>query len=294
VKPVVAPKRNAPASIEVPPGAVRILESLHATDFSMEMGVWEFHKLCWVAVGRGKVEMAEGQYALRQDDLILLPAGCVHRFIDDPNEPLTLVILCISEQFVAPPGRKSPREDLWRTLKAKIQPGKPLCARTGFHHSIFVENFRLALREQSKRESGWQTALGGVADQFLIALNRDYVEARVDHTESSHLKVAGIIEFIDAHPYQRPQIADMADRCGLSPRHFTDIFKELSGETFNAYLNKKRIEYACERLRETEHILYACHQSGFNDLAYFYRVFKKQTGQTPGDYLKAVKAKGRW
>jgi len=97
--------------------------------------------------------------------------------------------------------------------------------------------------------------------------------------------VKGAIEYIDAHPYEALQIATMAERCSLSPRRFTDLFKQLTGDTFSHYLNRQRIRYACERLDETGHILYACHESGFNDDAYFYRVFKKNTGLTPGAYL---------
>jgi len=71
-----------------------------------------------------------------------------------------------------------------------------------------------------------------------------------------------------------------------SPRRFTALFKEQTGLTLNNYLNQRRIEHACRRLDETGHILYACHESGFNDLAYFYRVFKKISKMTPGQYLR--------
>ena len=77
----------------------------------------------------------------------------------------------------------------------------------------------------------------------------------------------------------------MAERCDLSPRRFTALFKDQTGQTFSHYLNQLRVEYAQQRLQQTGHILYACYESGFNDPAYFYRVFKKHTGQTPGQYL---------
>lgn len=79
-------------------------------------------------------------------------------------------------------------------------------------------------------------------------------------------------------------------RIWVPPRRFIDIFKQVTGSTFNVYLNPRRIEFAIERLRETRHILYACYESGFSDPAYFYRVFKKQTGMTPGTFLKTIRS----
>ncbi len=38
-------------------------------------------------------------------------------------------------------------------------------------------------------------------------------------------------------------------------------------------------------LRKTGHILYSCYESGFHDVGYFYRVFKKHTGLTPGQFM---------
>lgn len=51
-------------------------------------------------------------------------------------------------------------------------------------------------------------------------------------------------------------------------------------------MNRRRVEYSQERLRVTANIAYACYESGFQDIGYFYRVFKKYTGQTPnGDFI---------
>ena len=124
-----------------------------------------------------------------------------------------------------------------------------------------------------------------MADRLLVSLGRGYCEVGTNHEDSNLRTVEGAVEYIRAHPYERLQIGDMAERCRLSPRRFTDLFKAETGQTFSQYLNEERIRYARRRLEETGHILYVCHESGFNDLAYFYRVFKKQTGQTRGEYL---------
>lgn len=276
-------RRQQPAWVELPDGEARVLESHHATDFAMEFGAWPFHKICWVAVGRGQLEHGSGAAKIRQDDFLLLPADWSHRFVDHPSEPLTLVILCVSRSYLT-----GQAEELWDLALGRHPAGRPVCARSAFHRSSLVATFRLALREQGQQQLGWETALQGVVDRLLLSFGRGFGEARDRHVESSMRTVEGAIEYIDGHPYEALQIGEMSERCRLSPRRFTDLFKQRTGLTFSHYLNRQRIRYACERLDETGHILYACHESGFNDLAYFYRVFKKQTGLTPGEYLKSV------
>ena len=279
-----ATRRISPAEVDVPPGELRVIESHHAAGFEMGMGVWPFHKICWVAVGRGRLEFAGEAIELQRDDFLLLPAGVKHRFVDEPGDPLTLVILCLDVGYLE---QNSNRElmELWRAALQCEALCRALCARTAFHHTALVEHIRRALHEQSAGRAGWRTAVQAATDAVLIRFARGHVEARDSHHATSRHAVAGAVEYVDSRPYEPLRIADMAERCQLSPRRFTDVFQQVTGETFNGYLNRRRIEFAIERLRETGHILYACHESGFNDLAYFYRVFKKQTGLTPGEFL---------
>lgn len=277
-------RRVSPAEVDVPSGEVRVIESHHAAGFEMSMGVWPFHKICWVAVGRGRLEFAGVTTAIQRDDFLLLPAGLEHRFADEPGDPLTLVILCLDVGYLA---KDSNRElaDLWRAVLECEAPSRALCARTAFHHTALVERIRHALHEQGAGRLGWRIAVQDAANAVLIRLARGHLVARDSHHATSRQAVTGAVEYIDSRPHEPMQIDDMAERCQLSPRRFTEVFRQVTGTTFNTYLNRKRIECAIERLRETGHILYACHESGFNDLAYFYRVFKKQTGLTPGEFL---------
>ena len=151
-----------------------------------------------------------------------------------------------------------------------------------------MEDFRKGLREQLNRETGWQITLTGIAQSLLIRMARGHCVMRESFESNSFAAVRGSIEYLDQHFNEVQRIEDMAERCALSPRRFTALFKAQTGQTFSNYLNERRIEYARQRLRQTRHIVYACYESGFNDLAYFYRVFKKHTGQTPGLYLSSI------
>jgi len=278
-------RRQAPVGMEVPEGQIRILESHHAEDFVMEIGAWAFHKVCWVAVGKGFIETSSRKLRIKRNDFLLLPANWAHRFVDDSKEPLTLVIVCISEKFLVG-GPNDQLERLWEIALKQYPLGQARTAKTAFHLHSLIKCFRKGLREQENQLLGWEGALALVGYQVLLSFARGYTEASERHKPSSLQTVRGAIAYMDSHVQENLQIVDMATRCHLSPRRFTDLFKQEMEETFSHYLNRKRIEYACRRLDETGHIAYACHESGFNDLAYFYRVFKKSMGTTPGQYLK--------
>ena len=66
-------------------------------------------------------------------------------------------------------------------------------------------------------------------------------------------------------------------------------FKDYTGKTVVAYLVERRIQAAIWKLREdNEKILSIALGCGFNDLAYFNRVFKKITAMTPSQYRRSV------
>ncbi len=68
------------------------------------------------------------------------------------------------------------------------------------------------------------------------------------------------------------------------------LFKEKTGEKFVDYVNKIRINKAKELLTQTDTKLYQISKSaGYDNIKYFFRIFKKMTGTTPEQYRKNVK-----
>jgi AraC-like DNA-binding protein len=97
----------------------------------------------------------------------------------------------------------------------------------------------------------------------------------------------GTLEYIDELFHTPIRVKDLADMCGISSRRYSDLFKQHTGKTDVHFLNDKRIAYAQERLRESGQIMYAAVAAGFSDATHFYRVFKRSTGMTPGQYLES-------
>lgn len=73
-----------------------------------------------------------------------------------------------------------------------------------------------------------------------------------------------------------------------SHSQFLKIFKQYTGVSIVQYLNRVRIEYAAELLRNTDQtVLSICEECGYNSLSFFIKSFKAQYGQTPLLYRKA-------
>ncbi|MDR0301954.1 MAG: helix-turn-helix domain-containing protein [Treponema sp.] len=80
-------------------------------------------------------------------------------------------------------------------------------------------------------------------------------------------------------------LQEIADAAGLSASYFSTIFKEEMGENLSNYLNRLRVEKAAGMLVSTNmsisEIAAIC---GFEDQSWFSKIFKNNTGFTPGKY----------
>jgi AraC-like DNA-binding protein len=96
-------------------------------------------------------------------------------------------------------------------------------------------------------------------------------------------RIQKILDFVKNN-YKKPIPLERASKIiGLSPFHFTRIFKKDMGITFKKYLNLYRILKAAIKLREGNNLLVTdiCFESGFRDFSNFIRQFKIFIGCTP-------------
>ena len=137
--------------------------------------------------------------------------------------------------------------------------------------------------EQTRDAPGHRVLIACRLQELLIYLVRSIEDLRLRAETAGDLQraVAGTRDYIDGHFFEPITIPRLAAMAGCSYRRFTTLFKVQTGTTVNTYITKRRIDYACRRLRETGNIASAALEAGFEDLSHFYRVFKKETGTTP-------------
>ncbi|MEX0324648.1 MAG: helix-turn-helix domain-containing protein [Puniceicoccaceae bacterium] len=95
------------------------------------------------------------------------------------------------------------------------------------------------------------------------------------------------LDYMDATFDEHPGTAELAEQAGLSPFHFTRLFKAYMGQTPGKYVEHLRIKLAKQLLENPQlplnEIALRC---GYNEPAYFSTVFKRCVGITPSRYRR--------
>ncbi len=97
--------------------------------------------------------------------------------------------------------------------------------------------------------------------------------------------VATLINEIEKDPTSFLTVGKAAEYLNWSESHFSRRFKDETGLSFIQFVKDKRLEKAKLMLvHTTRPVSRIANQLGFRPENYFSRVFKKQTGMTPGEY----------
>ena len=93
------------------------------------------------------------------------------------------------------------------------------------------------------------------------------------------------MSYIESHYTEPITVQSAADYLGFSESHFMKFFKQHLHTTFTSYLNGYRLTIAARLLlTEDDSILSISERTGFNNLSYFNRLFKKEYQMSPRAY----------
>jgi AraC-like DNA-binding protein len=85
---------------------------------------------------------------------------------------------------------------------------------------------------------------------------------------------------------------ELAERLEVSKAHLIRTFTKKTGISPGKYITRVRIEYAKLLLQDEESsISYVAESSGFANANYFAKVFRRETGMSPSEYLETVSNK---
>lgn len=96
-----------------------------------------------------------------------------------------------------------------------------------------------------------------------------------------------VFSYINEHFTEKVTLEELADECALSRSYLSRYFKKLTGQTLFSYIQQTRLQYAAYLLQTgKKSITEIATESGFENLSYFNRIFKKNYGMAPGKFRK--------
>lgn len=101
-------------------------------------------------------------------------------------------------------------------------------------------------------------------------------EAIVDHVEQERTYLDGELS-----------LQKLAANLDLSANHVSQAINEFENRNFREFLNKRRVDEACRRLRDRPdaNLLALAFEVGFSSKSSFNRAFRKFTGATPSEFV---------
>ena len=98
-------------------------------------------------------------------------------------------------------------------------------------------------------------------------------------------RINKVFQYVQKGFSGKPTLQEAAKSIHLSVSAFCKFFKRISGKTFSDYVNEIRIAHACTLLIETDKpVSVIANECGFENLAYFNRIFLRKKKMTPGKY----------
>ena len=275
---------------------VYINKSSELQEYMSLMHKHDFIEIAYVISGTGKHIVGDHQYDTSKGDLFIINYDVPHGFFpNSEGEEGPVVYNCVfmpkfldASLFGSINFQDIASSILFKSLFPDNTAPLP---DLNLHGTVFTEVgvlFSKMYSEYKAMEKGYCDIIRAYLIELIIKIFR-YMELdkpRTVHPKNEEL-VNRAIDYLKHNYNTDIRLEDIAVRSFISKNYFCKLFKDVTGTNFSDYIQKLRIDEACSLLRNSDmKVTSIAMQTGFNDIKFFYEVFKKITGKTPGDYRK--------
>ncbi|MBE2215304.1 MAG: helix-turn-helix domain-containing protein [Opitutaceae bacterium] len=229
--------------------------------------------------GSGWVRLAGESRPMTAGSCALLPAGRGHAYAAEETDPWTIVWTHFSGDEAA----------AW----AELAFGAAV-AGTGGVVAIPPDRLdEVALdRVHAALERGYALRdLAGAAAALRASLAEiARILAAAGGARSARERVVASVEGLRRDWVRPRRLTELAAAAGLSPAHYSCLFREYTGFAPIDYLIRLRVQHACRLLdTSTRSVNEIAAIVGYDDPYYFTRCFRRVMGRAPREYRKVTK-----
>ncbi len=176
------------------------------------------------------------------------------------------------------------------------------CGPVKKEHLTYARDQLLAAVSRAEKETGgawnqdplrsWTPDQPGALDELkhLALLACDRLEQNSQEQKEQQLQNSAqtLMDYLTLHLYDEDlSLSKLSEAFQMSESSISRRIKQITDYNFLDYVNRKRIEYACSLLAETDmSVNEVARTAGYESDITFRRLFKKYSGITPGDYRR--------
>lgn len=236
-----------------------------------------FLEILFVVDGKGTVEINDRTFSFSKNDIVIYNPDVIHAEQSSPDEPLEVDFIAFDKIQLnkLPPNVILPPD---ANCIFNAEPFAPVLTRL----------FDIIREELTVKDEFYSEIVKNASYTLLMYIFRVINRTLDSVTLLNKANILNIVlPYIEKNFLQNISLSDIAAECFINKYYLSHVFSENFGMSVGQYIRAKRLELAQTCIRETRRPIsdIAC-QCGFSDLAYFNRLFKKATGQTPLQYRK--------
>ena len=127
-----------------------------------------------------------------------------------------------------------------------------------------------------------------INDLVFKLLTYGYIEIKSETPEGNDVRVVRqVVDYISENYMENITLAGLAELVNLSETGLSRLFRGITGMSCIDYVIEYRLTKAMGLLRTTDKpIIDVAYETGFNNISYFNRTFKKHCHQTPSEFRK--------
>lgn len=251
-------------------------------------GLYHHHpeiELTWIRKSRGKRFVGVHIADYEPDDLVLLGSGIAHcwQSMEAPSpDSAQAVVIQFRSDLAGDTFLKLPELKRVEELLEK--------ARAGILVLGNIRNEIIAKIEKSLTADKLHRVLILIEILNLIATSDEI--KHINQSCSGNGKVFSeadrfqhIFGYLIKNFQQEISLDQVAEVANMSPNAFCRYFKSVTKRTLMEVVRELRLNHACLLLRDTEKSVNdICFESGFGNISYFNKAFKRETGYSPLNY----------
>lgn len=156
-------------------------------------------------------------------------------------------------------------------------------------HRKVLGYLREMLKEADRQEYGYELQLKNLIGQIWVEILRNQpLSVSTKEEEKRAVKAERLkkmMVYVQENYSRKLSVKDIAEAVNVSESECRRCFQEILHQTPVEYITEVRIAEACRLLSDKELTAVAVSsRCGFDDPSYFYRIFGKYMGMTPGEY----------